>query len=92
VRTSLKSISPEVLRRAAPECRYVVTDENHRVVLSEVATPGPDANFSIDFKGRLPAGRYTLAAVIAVAGNVMNAEIERISFVIGAGAGNGPPK
>jgi len=82
VRTPLKSISPEVLRRAAPECRYVVTDEDHRVVLSEVATPGPDANFGIDFKGRLPAGRYTLAAVIAVAGNVMNAEIRRIAIVI----------
>ena len=84
VRTPLKSISPEVLRRAAPECRYIVTDENHRVVLSEVATPSPDATFTIDLKDRLPAGRYTLAAVIAVAGNVMNAEIRRIPVVVAA--------
>ena len=84
VRTPLKSISPEVLRRAAPECRYIVTDENHRVVLSEVATPSPDATFIIDLEGRLPAGRYTLAAVIAVAGNVMNAEIRRIPVVVAA--------
>jgi hypothetical protein len=84
VRTPLKSISPEVLRRAAPECRYIVTDENHRIVLSEVATPAADATFAIDFEGRLPAGRYTLAAVIAVAGNVMNAEIRRIPLVVAA--------
>ena len=28
VRTPLKSVPAEVLRRAAPECRYIVTDEN----------------------------------------------------------------
>ena len=56
VRTPLKSVPAEVLRRAAPECRYVVTDENDAVVLSEVATLGPDGNFHIDFKGRLPPG------------------------------------
>ncbi len=82
VRTPLKSVPAEVLRRAAPECRYVVTDENDAVVLSEVAPLGPDANFHIDFKGRLPPGRYALAAVIAVNGNVMNAEIRRIPVVI----------
>ena len=84
VRTPLKSVAAEVLRRAAPECRYVVTDENDAVVLSEVAPLGPDANFHIDFKGRLPPGRYALAAVIAVNGNVMNAEIRRIPVVIAA--------
>ena len=87
VRTPLKSVPAEVLRRAAPECRYIVTDESHRVVLSEVASPGADANFHIDFKGRLPPGRYTLGAVIAVNGNVMNAEIRRIPVVVAA---NGP--
>ena len=84
VRTPLKSVPAEVLRRAAPECRYIVTDENDRVVLSEVAPLGAEANFHIDFKGRLPPGRYTLAAVIAVNGNVMNAEIKRIPVVVAA--------
>jgi hypothetical protein len=78
VRTALKSVPPEVLRRSAPECRYIVTDENHRIVLSEVASPGAGGDFSIELGDRLPAGRYTLAAIIAVAGNVMNAEIRRI--------------
>jgi hypothetical protein len=40
VRTPLKSVPAEVLRRAAPECRYIVTDENDRIVLSEVAPLG----------------------------------------------------
>jgi hypothetical protein len=61
-----------------------VTDEHQRVVLSEVATASPDATFVIDFKDRLPAGRYMLAAVIAVGGNVMNAEIRRIPVVVAA--------
>jgi hypothetical protein len=81
VRTPLKSVPAEVLRRAAPECRYIVTDENDRIVLSEVAPLGAEANFHIEVKGRLPPGRYTLAAVIAVNGNVMNAEIKRIAVV-----------
>ena len=51
VRTPLKSVPAEVLRRAAPECRYIVTDENDRVVLAEVAPLGADANFQIDLKG-----------------------------------------
>jgi hypothetical protein len=85
VRTPLKSVPAEVLRRAAPECRYIVTDGTHRVVLSEVAPLGAEAKFHIDFKGRLPPGRYTLAAIIAVNGNVMNAEIERIPVVVAAG-------
>jgi hypothetical protein len=84
VRTPLKSVPAEVLRRAAPECRYIVTDENDRVVLSEVAPLGAEASFHIDFKGRLPSGRYALAAVIAVNGNVMNAEIRRIPVVVAA--------
>jgi hypothetical protein len=85
VRTPLKSVPAEVLRRSAPECRYVVTDEHDRVALSEVVQLGPDANFLIGFKGRLPPGRYTIAAVIAVNGNVMNAEIRRIPLVVSAG-------
>jgi hypothetical protein len=84
VRTPLKSVPAEVLRRAVPECRYIVTDENDRIVLSEVAPLGAEANFHIDVKNRLPPGRYTLAAVIAVNGNVMNAEIKHIAVVGGA--------
>ncbi len=92
VRMPIKSVSAEVLRRAMPECRYVVTDASGRVVLSEVALLGQDADFRIDVKGRLPPGRYTMTALIAVNGNVMNAEIRRTPVVIsGSGTVSGPP-
>jgi hypothetical protein len=84
VRTPLRSLAPEVLKRSAPECRYVLFDENARAVHAGVAHPGDDARFGIDLAGRLPAGSYTLSALIAVGGNVMNAEIRRIPVAIAA--------
>jgi hypothetical protein len=81
VRTPLPSIAPVVRNRAAPECRYVVIDDKERVVLAGVAPLGQDATFRIDLGGRLPAGRYTMLAVIAVNGNVMNPDIRRIPIV-----------
>ena len=82
VRTPLPLIAPVVRNRAAPECRYVVIDDRNRVVLADVALPGDDATFRIDLGGRLPAGQYTMLAVIAVNGNVMNPDIRRIPVVI----------
>jgi hypothetical protein len=82
VRTPLRAIAPEVLRRSAPECRYMVVDENAKVVRSGVARLGDDARFRVDLAGELPAGSYTLAALIAVGGNAMNAEIRRIPVVV----------
>ena len=81
VRTPLKSVPATVLKRAAPECRYVVTDADGRVALAGAAQLGADASFQVDLKGRLPPGRYTLSALIAVNGNVMNAEVHRSPFV-----------
>jgi hypothetical protein len=77
----LKSVPATALSRAAPECRYVVTGPDGRVALAGVASLGADASFEVDLKGRLPPGAYTLAALIAVNGNVMNAEVHRIQFV-----------
>jgi hypothetical protein len=82
VRTPLPLIAPVVRNRAAPECRYVVIDDKDRVVLADVALLGDDATFRIDLGGRLPAGQYTMLAVIAVNGNVMNPDIRRIPVVI----------
>jgi hypothetical protein len=82
VRASLKSVPPAALRQAAPECRYLVTDADGRVVLAGVATLGTDANFQIDLRDRLPAGRYILSALMAVNGNVMNPDIRRIEIVL----------
>ena len=53
-----------------------------RVVLADVASLGDDATFRIDLGGRLPAGQYTMLAVIAVNGNVMNPDIRRFPVVI----------
>ena len=82
VRTPLQSIAPVVLQRAAPECRYVVMDGDNRVVAAGFAPLGEGASFHIDFRGKLPAGRYTMLAVIAPNGNVMNADVRRIPVVI----------
>jgi hypothetical protein len=77
VRTPLPLIAPVVRHCAAPECRYVVIDDKDRVVL-----PGDDATFRIDLGGRRPAGQYTMLAVIAGNGNVMNPVTRRIPVVI----------
>jgi hypothetical protein len=83
VRKPLASIAADVLKRAAPECRYLVTDSNGRVILAGTAALGADANFNLDFSGKLPTGSFTLAAQIVVNGNAMNAEIKRFRFEIG---------
>jgi hypothetical protein len=80
VRTPIKSIPATLLQRAAPKCRWIVTGGDGRVALAGTATPGPDGRFRIDLKDGLPpalAG-YTLAMLIAVNGNTMNAEIHRM--------------
>ncbi len=59
----------------------MVIDDKDRVVLAGVAPLGQDATFRIDLGGRLPAGRYTMLAVIAVNGNVMNPDIRRIPIM-----------
>jgi hypothetical protein len=84
VRTPLKSVQPVVRQRAAPECRYVVIDGGRRVVASGRARLGEDATFRLDFRNRLPQGRYTLLASIVVNDNAMNADIRRVEFSVGA--------
>jgi len=83
-RVPLQSLAPEVRRRAAPQCRFVVTDEMGRVVLADTAALGDDAMFHIDLAARLPAGRYVVMATVALADNVMNAEIALIPVEIGS--------
>jgi hypothetical protein len=77
-------VRADVLKRAAPECRYSITDENGRVVLASVLPLGEATICAIELSGRLAAGRYTMFALIAVNGNVMNADVRRIPIVIEA--------
>jgi hypothetical protein len=81
-RKPLRSIPADVLTRAAPECRYLATDSDGRVVLAGQVPLGADAAFQIDLAGKLPPGSFTLAAQIIVNGNAMNAEIRRIPIEI----------
>jgi len=81
-RVALRSLGAEVRKRLAPDCRYTVTDDQGRVVLAGVAMLGDGPSFQLNLDGRLSAGRYTLFAVIALAGNVMNAEIRRFPFEV----------
>jgi hypothetical protein len=84
VRAPLASLPTVVLKRAAPECRYVVSDQNGRIVLSGVAAIGADSKFVVDFRGQLPPGRYTASAFIAVNGNAVNPDIKRLEIVVPA--------
>jgi hypothetical protein len=81
-RGPMQSISRDILKRAAPECRYVVMDDEGRVVLAGTAALADDLTFQADLNGKLAAGRYIMAALIAVNGNVMNADIHRIPLLI----------
>jgi hypothetical protein len=81
-RQPLQSVSPEVVKRAAPQLRYLVTAADGRAVLAGSADVADDLAFHLDLKGRLPPGRFTLAAEIAVNGNVMRADIKRIPIVM----------
>jgi hypothetical protein len=59
-----------------------VTDADGRVVLAGVAALGAEASFQIDLEGRLPPGRYALSVLMAVNGNVMNADINRMELAV----------
>jgi hypothetical protein len=81
-RQPMQSLAPDVLKRTAPECRYVIFDGDGQAVLAGAARPGEDRSFAIDIGGKLSDGRYTLAAEIAVNANAMNAEIRRYEFAV----------
>ncbi len=83
VRQPLQSIAADVVKRAAPECRYLVTDGEGRVVLAGQVPVAADASFHLDVAGRLSPGSFTLAAQIIVNGNAMNADIYRIPIAVG---------
>jgi hypothetical protein len=84
VRMTLRSVPATFLKRAAPEFRYVVIDSNGRIAAAGQAPLGADASFHIDLADRLSPGRYTLSALIAVNGNVMNPKLHRMEIVIPA--------
>ena len=82
VRTPLNSLPAIISSRSAPELRYVVTGAEGHVALAGSASPGSDARFQVKIKDRLAPGVYTLAALVCVNGNVMNAEVRRLEIVI----------
>ena len=85
-RKPLQSVEPDVLQRAAPECRYTVIDDAGRAVRAGVLRPSDDATFRLDVPGRLPPGQYTVFAEIVVDANAMNADIQRIPLTVSAGS------
>jgi hypothetical protein len=82
VRTPLKSVPADVLRRAAPECRYLVMDADWRVVLAGAAVLDAEASFQIGLGDRLPPGDYTLSLLMSVNGNMAGPDINRIAFTV----------
>ncbi len=82
VREPLASVAVEVRVRAAPECRYTVIDGAGKVALAGTVRLDKDTACEIDVDGRLPAGRYTMFAMLMVNGNAMNADIKRIPITV----------
>ena len=84
-RAPIQSISRDVLRRSAPECRYIVTDDKGQVAFEGIAALDDGVTFQIDLNGKLDAGDYTVMALIMVNENAMNADIRRIPVQIAPG-------
>jgi hypothetical protein len=80
VRRPLQSIPADVIKRAAPQCRYIVLDEGGHVVLAGQTPIAADATFELDLRNRLPERRLTLSAQIIVNDNAMNAEIRNFQI------------
>ena len=78
VRRPLQSLDADILRRSAPECRYMITDAEGRVLVAGLLAPMSDGTFRLDIGGKLPPGRFTLSGELLVNGNAMNAEIRSI--------------
>lgn len=84
LRRPMQSVDAVLLKRAAPECRYVVLNADGRVVLTGAARLREDLTFQIEFDGKLPPSQYDVMVEIVVNGDAMLAQIERIPVVIGA--------
>ena len=84
IAAALSAVAATDLKRAAPECRYVVIDSEGRPAAAGVAPLGAERSFQVDLTDRVVPGRYTLSALIAVNGNVMNADLHRIQIVVPA--------
>jgi hypothetical protein len=78
----IEKIAPELLKRATPECRYVIFDAEGQAVLAGTASPDQKAVFAIDIGGKLANGHYTLMAEITVDANASNAEMRRFEFTV----------
>lgn len=87
VRQPLSAVDALTLRRAAPECRYVVLDAGGRVALAGSVRPDQELLFQIPLDGRVAAGHYTVMAEIVVNGNAMDPDIARIPVQVGTGRG-----
>ena len=85
LRRPMQSVDAVLLKRAAPECRYVVLNAGGRVVLTGAARPREDLTFQIEFDSKLPPSQYNVMVEIIVNGDAMNAQIERIPVVIAGG-------
>jgi hypothetical protein len=59
-----------------------VIDGAGKVALAGTVHLDKDTACEIDVDGRLPAGRYTMFAMLMVNGNAMNADIKRIPITV----------
>src|SRR5262249_19920235 len=81
VRTPLRMVPANTRARSAPECRYMVTDGEGRVVLVGQVPLADDGNFHVDVRGKVSVGDFMVFAQVIVNGNAANAEIKRVPIV-----------
>lgn len=84
VRKPLSSLPDDLLTSSAPECRYIITDHDGRVMLAGEVPIADDHSFHIDFGSKLQPGSYTFAAQIIVNSNAANDDIKRVPIVVAA--------
>jgi hypothetical protein len=84
VRMPLQSMETSVLKRSAPECRYLFMSSKGEAVLAGQVAAAEDAAFHVDLSGRLLPGLYTLIAQVIVNGNAMNSELKTIAIPVPA--------
>jgi hypothetical protein len=61
-------------------CRYLVIGADGRVLLTGLGRLQEDRTFTIDLKGKLAPGVYSVVTALYVNGNTMNPEIKQIAY------------
>ncbi len=86
VREPFRSQASQLARPDVLVCRYVVVDSAGVVVKTGTVTPRPDGVFTVELKGQLPPGRYTIMIALSLNENSMNPDVKVVRYQVGGDA------